>query len=55
MKTESVGTSYLALPATVYGARAFAAFREFYDQQPAWEPVGREQPTGHEHAIAQSS
>jgi hypothetical protein len=43
-------------PATVYGARAYAAFCEFYDQQAAWAPpAGQEQSTGHEHAIARSS
>jgi hypothetical protein len=32
-------------PATVYGARAFAAFREFYDQRAAAELA---QPNGHQ-------
>ena len=46
-------------PATVYGARAFAAFREFYEQrsvtnsvaaqvQPAWHEHGHS--NGHQHA-----
>ena len=41
-------------PATVYGARAFAAFREFYDQRDAGNlPSGQGQPAGHEHGIGQ--
>ena len=39
-------------PATVYGARAFAAFREFYDQRAAGNPPsGQELPAGHEHGL----
>jgi AhpD family alkylhydroperoxidase len=58
---EAIGVTFLMNggPATVYGARAFAAFREFYDQrsatnsvaaqvQPAWHEHG--QPNGHQHA-----
>ena len=53
---ETIGVTFLMNggPATVYGARAFAAFREFYDQQAAGDPPsGQEQPTGHEHGIGQ--
>ena len=53
---EAIGVTFMMNggPATVYGARAFAAFREFYDQQAAGEPpAGQGQPTGHEHEIAQ--
>ena len=34
---EAIGVTFLMNggPATVYGARAFAAFQEFYDQRPA--------------------
>ena len=58
---EAIGVTFLMNggPATVYGARAFAAFREFYDQrsatnpgaapvQTAWHEHG--QPNGHQHA-----
>jgi AhpD family alkylhydroperoxidase len=53
---EAIGVTFLMNggPATVYGARAFAAFREFYDQQAAAEPSsGQEQPNGYEHRIGQ--
>jgi AhpD family alkylhydroperoxidase len=52
---EAIGVTFLMNggPATVYGARAFAAFREFYDQQAAGEPAaGQEHPAGHEHEFA---
>ena len=58
---EAIGVTFLMNggPATVYGARAFAAFREFYDQRSAANsvaaqvrPAGHErgQPNGHQHA-----
>ena len=53
---EAIGVTFLMNggPATVYGARAFAAFREFYDQHAAGDPSsGQEQPTGYEHGIDQ--
>ena len=41
-------------PATVYGARAFAAFCEAYDQHAGRGPSsGHNQPTGYEHGIGQ--
>ena len=42
---EAIGVTFLMNggPATVYGARAFAAFQEFYSQQPG-------QPDGHQPA-----
>ena len=41
-------------PATIYGARAYAAFREFYVQRAAGDaPSGQEQPAGHGHGIGQ--
>ena len=59
---EAIGVTFLMNggPATVYGARAFAAFREFYDQRTAGHPpsgqarsAGGEQeigqPNGHQH------
>jgi AhpD family alkylhydroperoxidase len=41
---EAIGVTFLMNggPATVYGARAFAAFQEFYDERTA-------QPDGHHH------
>jgi AhpD family alkylhydroperoxidase len=44
---EAIGVTFLMNggPATVYGARAFAAFREFYDQRAAAELA---QPNGHQ-------
>jgi AhpD family alkylhydroperoxidase len=53
---EAIGVTFLMNggPATVYGARAFAAFREFYDQHTTGQPpAGQGQPAGHEHEIAQ--
>ena len=53
---EAIGVTFVMNggPATVYGARAFAAFREFYDQRAAAPaPSGQGQPTGHWHEIAQ--
>jgi AhpD family alkylhydroperoxidase len=59
---EAIGVTFLMNggPATVYGARAFAAFREFYDQQSGGDlPSGQEQPssqgqpTRSEHEIGQ--
>ena len=47
---EAIGVTFLMNggPATVYGARAYTAFREFYDQLAAGHPPsGREQPAGH--------
>ena len=44
---EAIGVTFLMNggPATVYGARAFAAFREFYDQRTAGHPPsGQTQP-----------
>jgi len=40
--TEAFGVAFLMNggPATVYGARAFAAFREFYEQRSACLPCG---------------
>jgi AhpD family alkylhydroperoxidase len=57
---EAIGVTFLMNggPATVYGARAFAAFREFYDQRAAQDleahdqqPPARgiTQPDGHQH------
>ena len=46
---EAIGVTFLMNggPATVYGARAFAAFREFYDQRTAGHPPsGQTQPAG---------
>ena len=42
---EAIGVTFLMNggPATVYGARAFAAFREFYDERAAHQD-GRQQP-----------
>jgi len=41
-------------PATVYGARAFAAFREFYDQRAGTgAPSAPGQRAGRGHHIAQ--
>jgi len=39
---EAIGVAFLMNggPATVYGARAFAAFREFYEQRSACLPSG---------------
>ena len=48
---EAIGVTFLMNggPATVYGARAFAAFREFYDQRTAGHPPsGQTQPAGGE-------
>jgi AhpD family alkylhydroperoxidase len=53
---EAIGVTFLMNggPATVYGARAFAAFREFYDQRTAGgQPSGQGQPAGHDHGIGQ--
>ena len=53
---EAIGVTFLMNggPATVYGARAFAAFGEFYDQRAGGNPPsGQDQPTGHEHGIGQ--
>jgi len=52
---EAIGVTFLMNggPATIYGARAFAAFREFYDQRAAGHPSGQEQPAGPEHGIGQ--
>jgi AhpD family alkylhydroperoxidase len=53
---EAIGVTFLMNggPATVYGARAFAAFREFYDQRTVGgQPSGPGQPTRHEHEIGQ--
>ena len=53
---EAIGVTFVMNggPATVYGARAFAAFGEFYDQRAAGDAAsGRGQPTGHEHGIAE--
>jgi AhpD family alkylhydroperoxidase len=55
---EAIGVTFLMNggPATVYGARAFAAFREFYDERPAGgAPSGQAQPAGREHGIGQPS
>ena len=52
---EAIGVTFLMNggPATVYGARAFAAFCEFYDQHTAGDPPsGQAQPTGGEHRIS---
>ena len=49
---EAIGVTFLMNggPATVYGARAFATFREFYDQRPATNSVAAQvQPAWHEH------
>ena len=46
---EAIGVTFLMNggPATVYGARAFAAFREFYDQRTATDRTAAyQQPTG---------
>jgi hypothetical protein len=41
-------------PATVHGARAYAAFREFCDQQAGGgQPSGQGQPAGREPGIGQ--
>ena len=53
---EAIGVTFLMNggPATVYGARAFAAFREFYDQRDAGHsPSGQRQPTRLEREIGQ--
>ena len=53
---EAIGVTFLMNggPATVYGARAYAAFCEFYDQRADRDlPSGPEQPAGHEHEIGQ--
>ena len=53
---EAIGVTFVMNggPATVYGARAFAAFREFYDQQAARDaPSGPGQLTRRGHEIAQ--
>jgi AhpD family alkylhydroperoxidase len=53
---EAIGVTFLMNggPATVYGARAFAAFREFYDQQAGGgQPPAQGQPAGREHGIGQ--
>lgn len=53
---EAIGVTFVMNggPATIYGARAYAAFREFYDQRAAGAPPsGQEQPAGHEHWIGQ--
>ena len=53
---EAIGVTFLMNggPATVYGARAFAAFCEAYDQQAAKGPSsGHNQPAGYEHGIGQ--
>ena len=53
---EAIGVTFLMNggPATIYGARAYAAFREFYDQRAAGDPPsGQEQPSGHGHGIGQ--
>jgi len=53
---EAIGVTFLMNggPATVYGARAFAAFCEFYDERAGRGPSsGQGQPTGHEHEIGQ--
>jgi AhpD family alkylhydroperoxidase len=53
---EAIGVTFLMNggPATVYGARAFAAFREFYDQRSAGDPPsGQRQPTGLGHDAVQ--
>jgi hypothetical protein len=43
-------------PATVYGARAFAAFREFYDQRAATDrTTAYQQPAGSERGIGQAN
>jgi len=58
---EAIGVTFVMNggPATVYGARAFAAFREFYDQRAAGDAPsdhgqtrhgdGITQPNGHQH------
>jgi AhpD family alkylhydroperoxidase len=51
---EAIGVTFLMNggPATVYGARAVAAFCEFYDQRAVGYPAsGQEQLTGHEHRV----
>ena len=42
VRDEAFGVAFLMNggPATVYGARAFAAFREFYEQRSACLPCG---------------
>jgi AhpD family alkylhydroperoxidase len=53
---ETIGVTFLMNggPATVYGARAFAAFREFFDQKTmVGQPSGQGQPAGHEYGIGQ--
>ncbi len=53
---ETIGVTFLMNggPATVYGARAFAAFREFFDQKTMDDqPSGPGQPAGHEYGIGQ--
>jgi AhpD family alkylhydroperoxidase len=53
---EAIGVTFLMNggPATIYGARAYAAFREFYDQRAVGHPLsGQEQPTGGEQGIGQ--
>jgi AhpD family alkylhydroperoxidase len=53
---ETIGVTFLMNggPATIYGARAYAAFREFYDQRAAGgPPSGQEHPAGHGNGIGQ--
>jgi AhpD family alkylhydroperoxidase len=53
---ETIGVTFVMNggPATVYGARAYAAFREFYDQRAAGDaPSGQGQPTRHRDGITQ--
>jgi len=55
---EAIGVTFLMNggPATVYGARAFAAFREFYDQRAASDRTAAyEQPAGSERGIDQAN
>ena len=55
---EAIGVTFLMNggPATVYGARAFMAFCEFYHERAAGNPAsGQQQPIGHEHGIGQSN
>ena len=53
---EAIGVTFVMNggPATVYGARAFAAFREFYGERAAGDaPSGQGQPAGPRPEIAQ--
>jgi len=55
---EAIGVTFLMNggPATVYGARAFAAFREFYDQRAATDRTAADQqPAGSERVIGQAN